>query len=365
MGNEAYTTIAGRMNRNPQRVPRVEGGFTPSFIAYLELVYTAEEAEVVQHLDVLPAFVTFEQVAEITGLSVEDVERRISSAHRKNALVGMGNMFCLPPIPVLLNLHHFYTDLKEDDLASISLYRDFFIDKGYSRYYESSEAGSPVFRTIPVEESIRCGEKIMTPDEAHRFVQSLETEDFVLVPCPCRTRAEKAGDRECKDKFPIASCVMIGFTALHFEGLGLGKRVTKEQALAYVDDMTRLGLAPHTENVEKGSSTICLCCECCCSQVRGRTRWENPDSISPSNFVPKANDDCVMCGQCLDRCFFGALTLDDSAEKAVVDPEKCIGCGVCTFACDAGALKLERFERSTPFASTGKMMKAFQAENKL
>ncbi|WP_300668985.1 4Fe-4S binding protein [Desulfoluna sp.] len=365
MAAEVYITIAERINRNPMRTPRVEGEFTPSFINYLELVYTLEEAEVVQHLDILPAFVTFEQVAEATGLSLDEVEKRIASAHRKNALVGMGNMFCLPPIPVLLNLHHFYADLKEDDLASIALYRDFFIDKGYSRYYETSEAGSPVFRTIPVEESIRCGEKILTADEAHRFVNSLKTEDFVLVPCPCRTRAEKAGDRACKDKFPIASCIMIGFTALHFEGLGLGRRVTREQALVYMDEMIRLGLVPNTENVEKESSTICLCCECCCSQVRGRTRWDNPESISPSNFIPRANDDCVMCGQCMERCFFGALSLDETQGKAVVDPEKCIGCGLCTFNCEAEALKLERFERSTPFASSGKMLKAFQAENTL
>ncbi|VFQ46969.1 ATP-binding protein [Desulfoluna butyratoxydans] len=363
MDKDAYIIIAERMNRNPMRVPRVEGEFTPSFIEYLKLVYTPEEAEVVRHLDVLPAFVTFEQVAEATGLSVEEVGRRIESAHHKNALVGMGTMFCLPPIPVLLNLHHFYSDLREDDLEAITLYRDFFIDKGYGRYYETSEAGSPVFRTIPVEEAIRCGEKVMTSEEAHSFVESLSTEDFVMVPCPCRTRAEKAGDRECRDKFPIGSCIMIGFTALHFESIGLGKRVTREQALSYMDEMIRLGLVPNTENVEKESSTICLCCECCCSQVRGRTRWDNPESISPSNFVPRANDDCVMCGQCLERCFFGALSLDEEAGKAVADPTACIGCGVCTFACEAGALKLERFERSTPFASTGKMLKAFQAEN--
>lgn len=364
MGKEAYITIAERMNRNPLRVPRAGGDFTPSFIAFLELVYTPEEAEVVRHLDVLPNFVTFDQVAEKAALSVEEVERRITSAHRKNALVGMGNLFCYPPIPVLLNCHHFYADIKEGDLASIPLYRDFFIDKGYSRYYESSEAGSPVFRTIPVEESIRCGEKVLAPDEAHRFVESLETEDLLLVPCPCRTRAEKAGDRECRERFPIASCIMIGFTALHFEGLGLGRRVTKGQALAYMDEMIRLGLVPNTENVEKGSSTICLCCECCCSQVRGRTRWENPAAIAPSNFVPRANDACVMCGQCLERCFFGALTLDDAAGKTVVDPERCIGCGVCTFACEAGALKLERCDRATPFASSGKLLKAFQSENR-
>ena len=44
--------------------------------------------------------------------------------------------------------------------------------------------------------------------------------------------------------------------------------------------------------------------------------------------------------------------------------EQCVMCGVCTFACEAGALKLERHERSAPFASSpGKMLQAFHAEN--
>jgi ferredoxin len=37
--------------------------------------------------------------------------------------------------------------------------------------------------------------------------------------------------------------------------------------------------------------------------------------------------------------------LDESAGKAVVDPEKCIGCGVCTVTCPEDALKLHRYER--------------------
>ena len=363
MEKSPYIIMAEKMNQNPLRVPRVGGEFVPSFIRYLALVYTPEEAEVIQYLEVLPQFVTVAQIAEKTGIPEDEVGNRIDSAHKKNALVGMGTMFCLPPIPILLNLHHFYEELKGDDLEAIDLYRDFFIEKGFSRYYESSEGGSSVFRTLPIEESIRCGETVMTPDAAHHYVAHFETEDFVLVPCPCRTRAEKAGDRECRDLFPIANCIMIGFVALHFESLGLGRRVTKEQVLAYMDEMTRLGLVPSTDNVVAGGSTICLCCECCCSQVRGRTRWGNPDALAPSNFLPRADEQCVMCGACMERCFFDALRLDVDAGHVVVDAERCVGCGVCTFACEAGALKLERHERSEPFASPGKMLKAFQAEN--
>ena len=61
---------------------------------------------------------------------------------------------------------------------------------------------------------------------------------------------------------------------------------------------------------------------------------------------------------------FDALSIDEDAGRAVVDPEKCIGCGVCTFACDLEVLKLRRHERSQPFPTVGKMMKTVAIENR-
>ena len=36
--------------------------------------------------------------------------------------------------------------------------------------------------------------------------------------------------RECRDKFPVASCIFIGSNARYTLSMGLGKKVTKEQA---------------------------------------------------------------------------------------------------------------------------------------
>jgi ferredoxin len=72
--------------------------------------------------------------------------------------------------------------------------------------------------------------------------------------------------------------------------------------------------------------------------------------VSPSPFLPRASDDCILCGTCVERCLLGALSLDQDAGKSVADPDKCIGCGVCTITCPTDALKLHRFERPTaPF----------------
>jgi len=206
-------------------------------------------------------------------------------------------------------------------------------------------------------------QKILDTEEAHRIIEAQSR--LALVPCPCRTRTEKMGIRECAARNPVGSCIMMGNTALHFESVGLGRNVTAAEAKMYLDEMQEMGLVAITDNWAKKEHTIiCSCCECCCSQVRGRTRWNNPHSMAPSNYVAEAGDDCVLCGTCVDRCFFGAIRLDDGVGRAVVDPAKCMGCGVCSHGCPEETLKLRRVERSEPFPGPRELSLAVTRENK-
>ncbi len=271
-------------------------------------------------------------------------------------------MYALPIYPSLLNVHQFYPAVSEDDVKAGELYQEFFIGDGYFSHYEGSEKGTPTWRTITVERAIKSGERILDTEEAHSLIDAAK--ELALVPCPCRTRTEKLGTRECKDNNPVASCIMLGLSALVFEAQGLGKPVTRAQAKKYLDEMQDLGLVATTENYRDiNHSVICLCCECCCSMIRGRTRWENPDAVLPSNFVPGHNDDCVYCGKCETRCPVEAISVDKELKTFTLDADKCLGCGVCTFTCKKEALRLERVERSKPRANARDMYDTIAAEN--
>jgi Pyruvate/2-oxoacid:ferredoxin oxidoreductase delta subunit len=346
MSDQAYLRIAENVDRGFQTAPKTNGELSKAFIAYLKLLYTPEQAEVVQHLPMAMSARTAEEVAEASGREVEDVERILLPLAEKGFVTASRRGYCLPAIPSLLNLHMFYPQMKPDDLEAAKLYQQFFIKEGFYKYYGTSGKGTPALRSIPVEHAIHPEEKVFGGEEAHAHIKELETEDLALVPCPCRTRTEKMGIRECKDDLPVASCIFIGNTATHFEALGLGKRVTKQQALDYLDEMVEFGLIPTANNYLSDPHTImCLCCGCCCSNVRGRTRWDNPTAVLPSQFVPVPTDDCIQCETCIDRCFLDALSMDEDAERPVVDTDKCIGCGVCTITCQTESLKLQRFER--------------------
>jgi ferredoxin len=350
----------------PETAPKAPDGvgFHDAFVRYLELVYSPDEAELVQHLRGVPRLTPASEVAEASGRSVEYVEKLLAEAHSRNGLVKMGDLYGLPPMPNLVNIHQFYPEVKPDDLEAARLYREYFIEGGYSKYYQSSKRGTSLARTIPVNRSIEPGQKILSAEEAHDFILNHAPEGMALVPCPCRTRTEKLGIRECQGEKPIGACIMLGPAAAHFEGLGLGKRVTREQAIDYFDEMQDLGLVGQTANAVSNGIVICLCCKCCCSQVRGRTLWGNPHALAPSNFVPHTTEDCTGCAACVERCFFGAIEIDADTDRSTVDPGKCIGCGLCTMACPQEILKLHRHERSTPFQTFEELAMTVAIENR-
>jgi ferredoxin len=365
MSESVYINLWKKLHENFQTAPTdPDGNPQPSFIKHLELCYTPEEAEILQHMDRPGRFTSTTDLAGRAGKPLEYVENILDNVHKKNGLMGMGNIYMLPLMPLLFNRHMFYPEVKPGDLEAAELYQDYFITDKYHRYYESSKKGTPVFRTIPVEMSIESQQRVLPAEEAHEFILNHASEEIVLAPCPCRTRTEKMGVRECADKFPIGSCIHLGPNALHMEMIGLGKRVTRQEAIEYFDTMQEKGLVGQTDNCMTDSTIICLCCGCCCSQLRGRTRWDNMSAILPSNFLPEAGDDCIGCGLCTERCMLRALTLDEETGRPKVDPDKCIGCGVCTLTCPQETLVLHRYERSRPFNTGRELIKTIALENR-
>ena len=221
MGEQAYVRIAESVDRGFQTAPKADGKLSEAFIAYLRHVYTPEEAELVQHLEMPVSLKTAEQVAEASGEDVEGVEAMLASLTEKGLVTRSRGKYCLPAIPSLVNLHMFYPDVKPDDLEAARLYQQFFIKDGYYKHYATSGKGTPFLRSIPVEHAIHPEEKTFTAESAHAYIKDLETEDLALVPCPCRTRTKKLGIRECKGDFPVGTCIFIGRTAVRFERLGL------------------------------------------------------------------------------------------------------------------------------------------------
>jgi Pyruvate/2-oxoacid:ferredoxin oxidoreductase delta subunit len=371
MSESAYLKIAENVDAGPLTAPKANGDFSPAFIRFLKLLYTPGEAEIVQYLtmpaatslaEVVASMLSADDLARAAGKSAVEVTEVLDALVRKGSVIGFGGNYGLPLTHVLVNQLQFTKEIGPSDVEAVQLYQQFFIKDGFYKYYQNSEKGSRVVRVIPVQRTVRPGQQILETEEAHKIIDGVS--NLSLVPCPCRTRTEKLGIRECKNDTPVGFCIMMEASALYFQSIGVGRQVTAAEAKRYFDEMQDLGLVGTTENFEEaGHTVICLCCQCCCSQLRGRTRWDNPQAVAPSNFVAESTDDCIMCGHCEERCFFGAITLDDQQLKSVVDAERCMGCGVCTIACEQEALRLKRVEREKPFPTAGELLGTIASEN--
>jgi len=345
----AYQAIASKVDQTLQGAPYKDGNISEDFISFLTLIYTPAEAEVAQHLNNFPQFMTVDQIAEASGRSADEIRPLLESMHVRYALMGgIDGQSLLTPF-YYMNYHHRYPEIREDDLEAARLYKKFFIEDEFYRRYETSKKGTSFFRTLPVDRTIESGQQVLSHEEAKNRIKGLSTSTIALVPCPCRTRMEKMGERECQD-MPIGYCIIPGANGQKFIDLGYGKPADKQEAITYLNEMVDHGCIVNSDNYKGGDPmVICLCCGCCCSFTRGRNKWGNPESIMPSNFIPIADENCVACGVCVERCPFDALFLDEESDRSRVNPDLCIGCGVCAAGCPTGALKLHRFDRTQTF----------------
>jgi hypothetical protein len=90
--------------QDPQAAPTDENGnIHEAFINHLQLIYTTEEAEVVQHLNSLPTFKSSREVADDSGKNVDAVEQMLHDLAARNGVTVMGDQYCIPMVSILIN----------------------------------------------------------------------------------------------------------------------------------------------------------------------------------------------------------------------------------------------------------------------
>lgn len=83
-------------------------------------------------------------------------------------------------------------------------------------------------------------------------------------------------------------------------------------------------------------------------------RLEPTPIVVKSAFISKNKSDknCINCGKCETRCYFGARTFVN--KKMQYNPDLCVGCGLCVTTCPQDAILLERRPFLKQMAKHGK-----------
>jgi hypothetical protein len=173
-------------------------------------------------------------------------------------------------------------------------------------------------RTVSVDEAIGGPGDVVLPSRVVEHVVERARVHWIMDSCICRAAAG------CQD-YPVElGCLFLGEAALGINP-ELGRRVTKEEALAHVERCREAGLV-HLIGRNKLDAvwlgvgpgrrllTVCNCCPCCCL-------WRVLPHITPRigdkvarmpGVTVEVTARCVGCGTCTEGvCFVDAIGLED------------------------------------------------------
>jgi Pyruvate/2-oxoacid:ferredoxin oxidoreductase delta subunit len=190
--------------------------------------------------------------------------------------------------------------------------------------------------TIPVNVEIEAEHRVLNLEKAKKYL--CEAYKIVHLDCFCR---EKRHNCEA----PIDVCVYLNDRAelaLNSEELQYRnpKKATVEEALEALARSHEAGLVHMAYAYKQDEiNVICSCCSCCCEALSSVLRFGLAPHLLTSDTVSTTDvSRCDDCGDCVDRCHFGAREIVDGS--LVFKSELCFGCGLCASECPGNAIKL-------------------------
>jgi ferredoxin len=208
-----------------------------------------------------------------------------------------------------------------------------FLNKTLAKYdaWQAEGKLTSTSKVIPVGESFNAKQWVMPSEQVLHFLRNARS--FALADCMCRTLA-----RHC-DK-PLETCFYLNDVADKRVEQGRARLVSLDEAKECIKQANQNGLVPMTiSDPMQDVFAICQCCPCCCHDLQFLMQRGRKELVLTSNYVAmQGRDACLHCGQCVERCYFGARVMVQDLMQ--YDPAKCYGCGLCVTTCPAEAIRL-------------------------
>ncbi|MEW6525022.1 MAG: hypothetical protein AB1445_16115 [Bacillota bacterium] len=327
MNDQIYRKLARALDQLPYGFPETDTGIETEI---LRLMFTHEEARIAAELS--SRWETPSEVAGRLGLDARPTESQLRLMLMKGLVQGEvrdgSRLFRLNQF-IVGSWEH--TMLRLDGEAAhrmAHLTEEYVASTGGLRGIMTPAPS--IHRVVPARGTVKS-EWILPYDDIRSFLE--EAQSFHLRDCVCRKQHDLVGDRKCD--FPRRACLSFS----PFQRPPGPDSISKEEALAFLDQARDVGLVHTVSNVAKGINYVCNCCGCCCGILRGVTEFGLKESVAQANYYCTIDvESCSGCGICVDRCQVGAVELVELT--AVVTKERCIGCGLCVSTCAPGAANL-------------------------
>jgi len=333
-----YRKLQQHLDKMPVGYPATESGIE---IQILKHLFNPEQAEIALALGFYPEKVK-KLHRKLKKFSLEELVQKLDEMYF-NGLINRGvreengkevKYYASAPLAIGMFEYQLNRLTPEFFKAVEEYFNQGFLD-------EFNRTKIPQIRTIPIEETVEYEQAIASYDDLKQVIENIGG-PIAVANCICRTGTDLI-DEPCKKTDLRESCFSFRTAAKVYIEKGLGREISKEEAIKILEKAQEDGLVLQPGNSQRPMN-ICTCCGCCCGVLSHQNKLEEPAQFFATNFYAKVDpDECIGCGICEDRCNMDAVHVEDNI--AVVNLARCIGCGACVPTCTSEAIKLYKKEK--------------------
>lgn len=335
--SQIYQDLRKHLDKLPIGMPATASGVE---IRILQHLFTPEEAKMATQLSMIPEPLSrIYQRVKKTGMSIGELEHILGHMVDKGSILlskkDDEKRYSIMPLAVgsfELQLERITRDFGQDMVQY--LWGEFG--------KEMFQTKIPQLRTIPIEKSIPTPDKyqVSTYDNVREIIENVGGQ-IAVVNCVCRQTKDVIGESCIKTNLR-ETCIVFRDNTEYYLNHGIGRSISKEEALGILEKAQEAGLVLQPENTQH-PGFVCCCCGDCCGILTTVKKFPRPAEFYASNYYAEVDSElCNGCGICVEQCQTEALTVVNGV--AIVNLDRCIGCGNCAVSCESNASQLRKKE---------------------
>ena len=342
---ESYRKLSERLNRFPQGAPP-----TDLLFRILEVLFTAQEAELIAQLPIKPFTVAV--AAHLWKKDDAETRNLLENLASRGLMLDLEiqgeQAFVLPP--PMAGFFEFSMmrigDQYDQKLLAELFYQYLNVEDEFIRALFAG--GETQLGRVFVNEHALSPQNALHVLDYERSSEVVATASHIGVgTCYCR---HKMMHRDQACAAPMDICMTFNTTARSLIKHGIARQVDRSEGADLLQRAIDHNLVQFGENVRESVSFVCHCCGCCCEAMLAAKRFAVLHPINTTNFLPEIEEQlCSGCGLCVDVCpvaAMGEVSAGDpkrpKRKKARVDEALCLGCGVCVKTCRTKAITLKK-----------------------
>jgi len=210
---------------------------------------------------------------------------------------------------------------------------DPFLQGRLDKYDEWLNEGQISFssKVVPVLESLEAKQWVLPTEQVLEILRKAKT--IAVLDCECRSHYKRCNK-------PLEVCLVLNEHGDKLVDKDEARHVSLAEVKSILQKANESGLVhlslymPHHQ-----VWALCSCCPCCCHELQIVKQFGRNDLMVHSEYIAETDMEvCIHCGECIERCIFGARELRDG--QMVYTSEACLGCGLCISGCSVEAISM-------------------------